>query len=109
MVCLDERRFYDTHGFYAMDGLVYSDRTPQVDYWQVRKVYRPSRLRSGHSPSSRAGAYGAYELARYVVEGLKANVPALATHLAKDAGAFDPANPDPPEKVETPASPATGA
>ena len=53
-------------------------------------------------------AYGGYELARCVVEGIKANVPALATHLVKDAGAFDPANPDPPEKVDIPASPVTG-
>jgi lysophospholipase L1-like esterase len=54
-------------------------------------------------------AYGGYELARCVVEGIKANVPALATHLTKDAGTFDPANPDPPEKVDIPASPVTGA
>jgi len=54
-------------------------------------------------------AYGGYELARCVVEGIKANVPVLATHLVKDAGTFDPANPDPPEKVDIPASPVTGA
>jgi hypothetical protein len=36
-------------------------------------------------------------------------VPALAEHLARDAGKFDPARPDPPEKVDIPASPATGA
>ena len=53
--------------------------------------------------------YGGYELARCVVEGIKANVPALATHLAKDAGTFDPAHPDPPENVHIPASPVTGA
>ena len=53
-------------------------------------------------------AYGGYELARCVVEGIKANVPALAPHLAKDAGTFDPAHPDPPEKVDIPASPLTG-
>ncbi len=52
-------------------------------------------------------AYGGYELARCVVEGIKANAPALATHLAPDAGRFDPANPDPPEKVDIPASPVT--
>jgi lysophospholipase L1-like esterase len=54
-------------------------------------------------------AYGGYELARCVVEGIRANVPALAAHLAKDAGPFDPAKPDPPEKVDIPASPLTGA
>ena len=53
-------------------------------------------------------AYGGYELARCIVEGIRANVPALAAHLAKDAGTFDPDKPDPPEKVDIPASPMTG-
>ncbi len=45
MVWLDEHRYYDTRGFYAMDGIVYSDRTPQEDYWQVRKVYSPVQIK----------------------------------------------------------------
>jgi lysophospholipase L1-like esterase len=53
-------------------------------------------------------AYGGYELARCVVEGIRANVPELAKRLAKDAGAFDPAKPDAPEKVDIPPSPASG-
>ena len=53
--------------------------------------------------------YGGYELALCVVEGIKANVPALATHWADDAGSFDPANPDPPDKVVIPVSPVVGA
>ncbi|MFT4176601.1 MAG: glycoside hydrolase family 2 TIM barrel-domain containing protein [Luteolibacter sp.] len=50
MVWLDDERYYDTRGFYAMDGLVYSDRTPQVDYWQVRKVYSPIQIRERSLP-----------------------------------------------------------
>ena len=53
-------------------------------------------------------AYGGYELARCVVEEVRAKVPALAAHLAADAGRFDPARPDPPGAVDIPASPATG-
>lgn len=53
-------------------------------------------------------AYGAYELARCIVEGIKSNVPALATHLRQDAGTFDPAKPDPVESVNIPASPVNG-
>ncbi len=49
--------------------------------------------------------YGGYELARCVVEGVRANVPELAKHLAKDAGAFDPSKPDAPEAVDIPPSP----
>ena len=44
--------------------------------------------------------YGAYALARIVVEGLRSASPeltaGLATHLASDAGHFDPAHPEPP-------------
>jgi len=53
-------------------------------------------------------AYGAYELARCMVEGIKAQVPELAKKLAPDAGTFDPSKPDAPEQVAIPASPLTG-
>ena len=51
------------------------------------------------------GNYGAYELARSVVEGIKANVPALAKSLAEDAGSFDPSKPDPVASFSVPFSP----
>ena len=38
---VDRYRHYDTNGLDGADGLTYADRTPQVDYWQVRKVYAP--------------------------------------------------------------------
>lgn len=41
------------------------------------------------------GAYGAYELARCVVEGIREKVPELARRLAEDMPRFDPARPDP--------------
>lgn len=53
-------------------------------------------------------AYGGYELARCVVEGIRASIPALAKRLAPDAGVFDPAKPDAPEVVAIPASPWPG-
>lgn len=61
---------------------------------------RPEALKDDTHHST----YGAYELARCVVEGLKATVPALAARLARDIPAFTPALPDPPEKVQVPAS-----
>jgi lysophospholipase L1-like esterase len=51
------------------------------------------------------GNYGAYELARSVVEGIKTDVPALAKLLADDVRPFDPARPDPVESFDVPASP----
>jgi len=50
-------------------------------------------------------AYGAYELARCVVEGIKAKVPALVPYLRPEVGTFNPAKPDAPAAVVIPASP----
>ena len=44
LVWLDKYRHYDTHGLDGADGIVYADRTPQTDYWQVRKVYAPVHI-----------------------------------------------------------------
>lgn len=43
-VWLDAHHYYDTTVLDGTDGLVYADRTPQTDYWEVRKVYAPIRL-----------------------------------------------------------------
>lgn len=40
----DATHYYDTSGSSGADGIVYADRTPQVDYWQVRKVYAPVKI-----------------------------------------------------------------
>jgi beta-galactosidase len=40
----DSVTYYDTRTINGTDGIVYSDRTPQTDYWQVRKVYSPVRV-----------------------------------------------------------------
>ena len=48
--------------------------------------------------------YGSYELARCVVAGIRTNIPALAKFLTDDAGTFDPAHPDDPDKFNLPAS-----
>ncbi len=95
----------------AMSLKLYAALGPE----QSRKVFvhYPANTFPGQdkplSDDTHHSAYGGYELARCVVEGIKTNVPALASRLVKDAGTFDPANPDPPEKVEIPASPLRGA
>jgi beta-galactosidase len=40
-VWIDSIHYYDTNGNKGCDGVVYSNRIPQVDYWQLRKVYAP--------------------------------------------------------------------
>jgi hypothetical protein len=49
--------------------------------------------------------YGAYELAKCVVEGIKENHLPLAQFIVDDFGSFDPAHPDPVEKFDVPPSP----
>lgn len=38
---VDANTYYDTFDDYGADGILYANRKPQVDYWQVRKVYAP--------------------------------------------------------------------
>jgi len=67
-------------------------------------VFYPANTYTGQDKelkdNTHHSVYGAYELARCVVEGIKASVPALAEHLQKDVGSFDPSKPDAPEAVQ---------
>ena len=49
-------------------------------------------------------AFGAYELARCVVEGIRTGVPGLAGRLRDDCAPFDPTHPDDPEAFPIPPS-----
>ena len=49
--------------------------------------------------------YGSYELAKCVVEGIKANKLGIVKYLMPDTPAFDPNHPDPWESFNLPASP----
>lgn len=40
----DPYHYYDTFKTDGVDGIVYSDRTPQVDYWEVKQVYSPVQV-----------------------------------------------------------------
>lgn len=45
LVWLDAHRYLDTHGLDGADGLTYGERTPQTDFWQMRKVYAPVQFK----------------------------------------------------------------
>ncbi|MBC8002944.1 MAG: rhamnogalacturonan acetylesterase, partial [Opitutaceae bacterium] len=49
--------------------------------------------------------YGSYELAKCIIEGIKAAKLPLAKFIVDGVEAFDPSNPDPIETVGVPASP----
>jgi hypothetical protein len=96
---------------YAMSLKLYAALGPEKST-QAFVHYPANTFRGQDKPlkdDTHHNAYGGYELARCIVEGIKTNVPALAAHLAKDAGVFDPSKPDSPEKVDIPASPLSGA
>lgn len=42
---IDQNNYYDKHGNEGTDGIVYSDRTPQTDFWLTRKVYSPIQIK----------------------------------------------------------------
>ncbi len=95
----------------AMKQLAKDQGVPLIDLHAMsRKFYEAM----GPEPSARAfvdgthhNAYGAYELARCIVEGIKNEVPQLAIFLVDDLTDFDPANPDPVDDFFMPASLAT--
>jgi lysophospholipase L1-like esterase len=60
---------------------------------------------SGGRDATHHSAYGAYELAKCIVEGVRANKLDLARYIVEDYKPFDPAHPDPPEAFDVPASP----
>jgi hypothetical protein len=66
-------------------------------------VYYPE---DGLTDDTHFNNYGAYELARCIVEGIKTNKLGIAKFLADDAGSFDPAHPDPWSSWKLPMSPA---
>jgi lysophospholipase L1-like esterase len=52
-------------------------------------------------------SYGSYELAKCIVEGIRHSRTGLAVHVVDDFSGFDPQKPDPVDKFDVPASPAS--
>ncbi len=79
-----------------------------IDLHAMSKVlYRAlgTNLSQAFQDGTHHNNYGSYELARCVVEGIKANQLPLAKLLATDGAAFDPAHPDPLDQFKMPPSP----
>jgi lysophospholipase L1-like esterase len=96
----------------AVRAAAAEDGVPLIDLHAMSKALYEALGPDGSGALFKAGdgthhsPYGAYELARCVVEGIRANKLDLAKHLAEDAGRFDPAKPDPPGRFAAPAGPA---
>lgn len=56
-VWLDSRHVWDSARSLGTDGVVYSDRTPQSDYFEMRKVYAPVRLGEATESTLKGNAF----------------------------------------------------
>lgn len=122
----DEKgQLYDTLGDFpaALRQVAQETKTPLIDLHAMSAKLlsalgpEASKLAFVHFPAGAYGSdkavkddthfspYGAYELARCIVEGIRAELPELAARLAPDAARFDPAQPDKPAAFAIPPSP----
>jgi lysophospholipase L1-like esterase len=109
----DQGQVYSTLGDYpeAVRQVAREEKVTLIDLNAMSKAFyealgpEKSALAFKEGDGTHHNNYGAYELARCVVEGIKANDLSLAKFLAKDVTAFDPSRPDPHENVKIPASP----
>jgi lysophospholipase L1-like esterase len=109
----DQGQVYSTLGDYpeAVRQVAREEKVALIDLNAMSKAFyealgpEKSALAFKEGDGTHHNNYGAYELARCVVEGIKANNLGAAKFLAKDVAAFDPSRPDPPENFKIPASP----
>ena len=115
----------DTLGDYpaAVRKIAQETGTPLIDLHALSaKVFSalgPDKSKSAfvHFPAGAYGSekavkddthfspYGAYELSRCVVEGIRQNVPALSARLAPGLPSYNPSRPDDPSTFSVPPSP----
>jgi lysophospholipase L1-like esterase len=109
----EQGKVYSTLGDYpeAVRQVAIEEKVSLIDLNVMSKAFyealgpQRSALAFKEGDGTHHNDYGAYELARCVVEGIKANNLSIAKYLAKDLTAFDPSRPDPPENFKIPASP----
>lgn len=123
-----ERKIIPTLGDYpeAMRQLAKEQNVPLIDLNSASKklfealgpegtlkafVHYPAGTFAGQDKDlkddTHFNAYGAYELARCVVEGIKSSKLGIAKHLLKELAPFDPDYPDSPDTWSLPPSPMT--
>jgi lysophospholipase L1-like esterase len=115
-----QRRTFDkdgkitnSHGDYpeAVRQLAKELNVPLIDLNAMSKqLYEawgvePSKLAFAPNDNTHHNNYGSYELAKCIVEGIKANKLAIVKYLMSDVPNFYPAHPDSIETFKVPASP----
>ncbi|BCM92926.1 rhamnogalacturonan acetylesterase RhgT [Abditibacteriota bacterium] len=95
----------------AVRQLASEEKLPLIDLNVMSKAlyeaWGPAKSKLAFAPGdgTHHNNYGSYELAKCVVEGIRANKLGLVTFLTDDATPFDPAHPDALETFPVPASP----
>jgi lysophospholipase L1-like esterase len=88
------------------EGVAFIDLTAMsISFMEALGPEKSLVAQSGGRDATHHSAYGAYELAKCIVQGIKDNKLDLAKDIVDDFGTFDPAHPDDPEKFDVPASP----
>ncbi len=101
------------HGDYpeAVRQVAREEKVALIDLNATSKLFyealgpEKSKLAFAPGDGTHHNNYGSYELARCIVEGIKADKLGLAKYLEKGAGPFDPSHPDSLESFRIPASP----
>ncbi len=102
----------NSHGDYpdAVRQVAREDNVPLIDLNAMSKLlyeaWGPEASKQAFAPgdATHHNNYGSYELAKCIVEGIKANKLDLGKYLVKDVPRFDPAHPDPIASFDIPAS-----
>ncbi len=115
-----QRRTFDaagkitnSHGDYpeAARQVAKEENVPLIDLHAMSKLFyealgpEKSKLAFKEGDGTHHNNYGSYELAKCLVEGIKANKLGIVKYLMNDTPAFDPSHPDPLESLKIPASP----
>jgi len=99
----------------AVREIARDEHLPLIDLLSMSQAFyealgeEKSLLAFKPGDSTHHDPYGAYELAKCVVEGIRSEVPALAKYIPADLPPFDPAKPDAPETFSLPPSPTVAA
>lgn len=91
------------------------ENVPLIDLNAMSKDFYEALGKEGSAAAFKEGDgthhnnYGAYEMAKMIVEGIRENKLPIAKYLIKGLPKYNPKNPDPPQKFNLPASPTAPA